>query len=87
MNELVIKNLSETLRQRLEMGAELHGWSVAEEARALLETATGLFGQTGGTDDNIARLGSRLFGADNGFDLDLPPRGSSAEREQPNFAD
>jgi plasmid stability protein len=85
MNELVIKDLSETLRQRLEMGAEFHGWSVAEEARALLETATGLAGQAG--TDNIARLGRRLFGADNGFDLDLPPRGSAPVRHPPRFSD
>jgi plasmid stability protein len=35
--------------------------------------------------ENLVTLARRLFGSDHGSDLDIPPRGSAAERCPPDF--
>ena len=66
MSTLTIRNLDDTLKERLRMTAALHGRSMEEEVRTVLSQAPA----TGG-------LGSRVharFAALGGLELELPQR-------------
>ena len=70
MSTLTIRNLDDTLKDRLRMTAAMHGRSMEEEVRIILRTVLTQVPVTGG-------LGSRVharFAALGGVDLELPRR-------------
>lgn len=70
MSTLTIRNLDDTLKERLRMTAALHGRSMEEEVRTILRTVLSQAPATGG-------LGSRVharFAALGGLELELPQR-------------
>lgn len=83
MSDLLIKNLGTDLRQRIARQATLHRRSLEEEARALLDAATAH--EPAKQAENIVAAARRIFGAANGFDLELPPRGAAPEKPPPTF--
>ncbi|MCB8876741.1 FitA-like ribbon-helix-helix domain-containing protein [Acidisoma silvae] len=85
MSDLLIKDVSDDLRRRLEARAKLHARTVDAEARALLEAAIEPSSYPVG--ENIVVVARRIFGPENGFDLELPPRGSGPQKEPPDFSD
>lgn len=87
MTDLVIRNLDQGLRTELKNRADLHGWSVAEEARALLQAATRPLPAQAAAQESIVAIARRLFGPAHGADLSLPPRQAALEREPPRFLD
>lgn len=85
MSDLLIKDMSDDLRRKLEARAKLHARTIDAEALALLEAATETAPRPVG--ENIMAVARRLFGPANGFELDLPPRESAPERRPPDFSD
>jgi plasmid stability protein len=80
MASITIRKLDDRLKNQLKHRAAQHGRSMEEEARVILrETLEALRPKTLG---DIAR---ELFGAENGFELDIPPRGPM--REPPDFSE
>jgi len=70
MSTLTIRNLDDTLKDRLRITAALHGRSMEEEVRTILRTVLTQVPATGG-------LGSRVharFAALGGLDVELPAR-------------
>ena len=72
MASLLIRNVDPVLHARLKESAAAHRRSLEEEAREALRA--GVARQSGPPTESIADIALRLFGADNGFDLKLPPR-------------
>jgi plasmid stability protein len=81
MASLLIRNVDPVLHARLKESAATNRRSLEEEAREALRA--GLARQPGPPAESIADIALRLFGTDNGFDLDLPPR--SPARPAPSF--
>ena len=82
MASLLIRNVDEALRDQLKARARRHRRSLEEEARELLRAAIARDASGGETLPAIAK---RLFGAERGIDLDLPPRGQETERTPIGF--
>jgi antitoxin FitA len=80
MASLTVRNIDDTIKERLRVRAAMHGHSMEEETRVILEAAVG--GMTGSA---LWQLSRELFSADNGADLALPQRGN--DRPVPNFDD
>jgi len=78
MASLTIRNIDDTLKERLRVQAAMHGHSMEEEARLILRKAVG-----GLTGPGLVALSRQLFGAENGVDLALPSR--QGDRPAPNF--
>jgi len=81
MATLTIRNLDESLKTRLRVRAAERGHSMEEEAREILKE--NLAGKSAGTGENLSDVFRRLFGPENGVDLELPPR--EPMREPPTF--
>ena len=78
MASLTIRNIDDSIKERLRVRAATHGHSMEEEARIILKTAVG--GITGAA---LWQLSRDLFGGDYGVDLGLPPR--TGDRPAPDF--
>jgi len=76
---LTIRNLDDSVKERLRVRAATNGHSMEEEARVILKQAVG--GVTGRTLLNLSR---QLFGGDEGIDIPLPPRDN--DREAPDVS-
>ena len=83
MASITIHNLEEGLRQRLDIRAVEHGWSMEEEARNILRTA---LAQEPAPVKHPKHLGTaihKLFKPLGGVELPLPQR--EPMREPPQF--
>lgn len=80
MATLTIRDLDDTIKERLRVRAAMHGHSMEEEARLILRSAVG--GVTGSKLWNRSR---ELFSGKDGVDLDVPS--CSQDRPAPNFDD
>ncbi len=80
MATLTIRNIDDTIKERLRIRAAMRGHSMEEEARVILRQAVG-----GVTGAGLWQLSRQLFGDDKGIALNLPPRG--ADRPAPDFGD
>ncbi len=80
MASLTIRNIDDTLKERLRVQAAMHGHSMEEEARLILRRAVG-----GVTGPGLLALSRELFGREKGIDLELPPR--QDDRPVPDFGD
>lgn len=83
MGTLTIRNLDDTVKQRLRERAAARGVSMEEEARTILGDVVASSSKAAPLDsfmDSINRLKAK-YGA---FELDIPPR-SRAVREPPKF--
>ena len=69
MASLTIRNLDDSLKERLRVRAAQHGHSMEEEARLILRQAVG--GITGAA---LWELSRKLFGDAQGIELELPSR-------------
>lgn len=81
MATLTIRNLDDRLKTKLRIRAAEHGKSMEEEAREILRVS--LAGSAANSSESLADIARRLFGPENGVDLELPPRGPM--REPPTF--
>ena len=79
MATLTIRNLDQTVKERLRVRAAEHRRSMEAEARRILQTA---LGEPPAPRNLYERIHAR-FAALGGVDLDLPPR--AAVREPPQF--
>ena len=70
MATLTIRRLDPAVKERLRVRAAQHGHSMEEEARRILSESCGSVPQS----KNLADLALRLFGEQNGVELELPPR-------------
>ena len=84
MPSVLIRNVDDALHARLKASAVAHRRSLEEEARELLRAAVAR--QLAPPRENLVALANRLFGSEHGVDLDIPPRGSTPEREPPDFS-
>lgn len=80
MATLTIRKLNPTFKERLRVRAAQHGHSMEEEARRILSDSCGPVSRT----ENLADIALRLFGDENGIELELPRR--TTGREPPSFA-
>jgi plasmid stability protein len=79
MANLTIRKLDPAVKERLRVRAAQHGHSMEEEARRILsETCS-----PPSRPENLTDVARRLFGKENGVDLELPPR--LPGREPPSF--
>ena len=81
MATLTIRNLDQTVKERLRVRAAEHGRSMEAEARRILQTA--LAGPPHSAQRNLYERIHARFAALGGVDLDLPPR--AEVREPPQF--
>jgi antitoxin FitA len=70
MATLTIRKLDPAVKERLRVRAAQHGHSMEEEARRILSESCGPASRV----DNLADIALRLFGEENGIDLELPIR-------------
>lgn len=80
MGSLTIRNLDDSIKERLRIRAATKGHSMEEEVRLILSQAAG-----GASGDSLWTLSRRLFSGDNGVALELPAR--DADRPAPDFGD
>jgi plasmid stability protein len=79
MASITIRNIDETLKERLRIRAAQHGHSMEEEARIILRRAI-----NGITGPELLNVSTALFGKEYGVELELPSRAD--ERETPRFS-
>lgn len=84
MGTLTIRNLDDTVRQRLRERAAARGVSMEEEARTILGDAVADAGKGASLESFMASV-DRLKARYGPFALDVPPR-SQAVWEPPRFA-
>ena len=84
MPSLLIRNVDDALHARLKEAAARHRRSLEEEARELLRVAVAR--QDEASQEHIVDLAHRLFGPENGVDLDISPRGNAPSRPPPDFS-
>lgn len=80
MATLTIRNIDDTIKERLRVRAAMHGHSMEEEARVILKQAVG-----GATGDSLWKLSRQLFGNEKGIELNLPSR--TGDRPAPEFCE
>lgn len=80
MGSLTIRNLDDSIKERLRIRAATHGHSMEEEVRLILSQAVG-----GASGSSLWALSRQLFSGDNGVALDLPPRDEA--RAAPDFGE
>ena len=80
MAVLTIRNIEDSVKERLRVLAATHGHSMEEEARVILRRAVGGVDGAG-----LWALSRRLFESADGVELDLPRRGG--DRASPDFTD
>jgi plasmid stability protein len=78
MASLTIRDLDDDLKEKLRVRAAQHGHSMEEEARVILRRAV-----EGVSGPELWEASRKLFGAERGVDLDLPPR--VQDRPPPQF--
>jgi antitoxin FitA len=76
---LTIRKLDPAVKERLRVRAAQHGRSMEDEARRILAESC----VPAARPENLADIALRLFGPENGVDLELPPR--QPGREPPSF--
>jgi antitoxin FitA len=74
MASLTIRNLDDSLKERLRVRAAQRGRSMEDEARHILKEAVG-----GATGADLLRLSSTLFGTEHGVELEAPDRSDGRE--------
>ena len=80
MAVLTIRNIEDSVKERLRVRAAMHGHSMEEEARVILRRAVG------GVDGaELWALSRRLFARADGAALELPSRDD--DRASPDFGD
>jgi len=79
MANLTIRKLDPAVKERLRVRAAQQGHSMEEEARRILSEICSPASPTA----NLADIALRLFGKENGVELELPPR--LPGREPPSF--
>lgn len=79
MANLTIRKLDPAVKERLRVRAAQHGHSMEEEARRILSESC----NPSPPQETLADIALRLFGKENGVELDLPPR--LPGREPPSF--
>lgn len=82
MATLTIRQLDETVKERLRVRAAQAGRSMEEEAREILRSAVAKKPMSG---RELFSLSRELFGGAKGVDLDLPRRGLH-DRPAPDFS-
>jgi antitoxin FitA len=70
MATLTIRKLDPAVKERLRVRAAQHGHSMEEEARRILSESCGQVSCA----ENLADIALRLFGDNNGIELELPAR-------------
>ena len=80
MATIMVRNLDESLRQRLRLRAAQHGHSLEEEIHDILRAA---LGQEQAPVKNLGTALHELFKPFGGVELDIPPR--EPMREPPRF--
>ena len=80
MATIMVRNLDESLRQRLRLRAAQHGHSLEEEIHDILRAA---LGQEKSPVRNLGTALHELFKPFGGVELDIPPR--EPMREPPRF--
>ncbi len=78
MASITVRNIDDDLKEKLRVKAAQNGRSMEEEVRVILRQATG-----GITGKELWELSRKLF-ADDGIDLELPPR--QPGRPVPDFS-
>ena len=76
---LTIRRLDPVVKERLRVRAAQYGHSMEEEARRILSETCGPISRP----ENLADIALRLFGEDNGIELELPAR--EMRRDPPSF--
>ena len=84
MPSLLIRNIDPALHARLKTRAARNRRSLEEEVRESLRQSVARPARA--TQENIVDVARRLFGPENGIDLDLPPRSADIERPPPDFS-
>jgi plasmid stability protein len=79
MASITIRRLDERLKGRLRARAAQHGCSMEEEARTILRASLDR-----DRPETLGDIVRELFGPENGFELELPPRGPM--RKPPDFS-
>jgi len=82
MATLTIRQLDETVKEKLRVRAAQAGRSMEEEAREIIGNAVAKRPASG---KELFSLSRELFGGAKGIDLDLPKRGRG-DRPAPDFA-
>jgi len=83
MASLLIRNVDDALHTRLKARATANHRSLEEEVRETLRLA---LARTNDRGESLVELATRLFGTDQGTELELPPRSLDLERPPPDFA-
>jgi plasmid stability protein len=84
MPSLLIRNVDLALHARLKARAAANHRSLEEEARVLLRSGVAR-PEEASTGESLIALAQRLFGAENGVDLELAPRDWPQDRPPPDF--
>ncbi len=69
MASITVRNIDDTLKERLRVRAATHGHSMEEEVRLILKQAVGRV-----TGSGLLSLSQDLFSGNKGIDLELPSR-------------
>ena len=80
MATLTIRKLDPAVKERLRVRAARRGHSMEEEARRILSESCGPVSRA----ESLADIALRLFGEEDGVELELPDR--QMGREPPSFA-
>jgi antitoxin FitA len=84
MPNLLIRNVEPALHASLKARAAAHHRSLEEEVRVLLRTGVTRPDEPVPKESLVA-MAQRLFGPENGVDLELPPRDWRTDRPPPDF--
>ena len=79
MATITIRNIEDSVKERLRVRAATHGHSMEEEARVILKRAVG-----GVSGSDLWDMSRQLFDGENGVALDVPSR--DGDRSSPNFS-
>jgi plasmid stability protein len=80
MTTLTIRRLDPTVKQRLRLRAAQYGRSIEDEARRILSERCGQMPRA----ESLADIALRLFGNENGVELELPERQAGCEGVAPD---
>lgn len=78
MATLTIRNIDDSIKERLRVRAAVHGHSMEEEARVILKQAVG-----GISGERLWQLSRQLFADEKGIEVNLPSRAN--DRAVPDF--
>jgi len=84
MASLLVRDIDDALHARLKARARLNHRSLEAEARETLRAALAQIASQS-AEENPAMIATRLFGRENGFDLDVEPRAAVTSRPPPDF--